>query len=130
MQRVILLRRGPIQRDQQLLQQRLERVFQNTWAQASVVAVVARPREAWHPATDVYETDEAFVVRVELAGMRAAPIEITVDEYGLHIRGSRPAPRPAAPRAYHQMGVAAGPFELEVFIGQPFDADQVRAEYD
>ncbi len=130
MQRVILMRRAPIRRDAHLLQQRLERAFQNPWSQTTVVAVVARPREIWHPATDVYETDSAFVIKVELPGMRDAEIQITLDEYGLHIHGVRREQRPSTPQAYHQMGIPSGPFELEVFIGQPFDSDRVTAEYD
>lgn len=130
MQRMIFLRRASILRDQQVLQQQLERVFQNQWAQTTVVTVVARSRDVWRPPTDVYETEHAIMVKVELPGMRDAEIELTLDEYGMHIRGARREQRPATPQYYHQMGISYGPFELEVFIGQPFDADNVTAQYD
>lgn len=130
MQQIVYLRRGAIRRDQQVLQQQLERVFQNQWSKTTVVAVVARARDVYHPPTDVLETEDAIVVTVELPGMRDATIEITVDEYGLYLRGTRREHRRTTPTYYHQMGISYGPFELEIFIGQPFDPDAVQARYD
>lgn len=130
MQRVIYLRRATTRRDQQSLQQQLERVFQNQWGQPALVAVVARARETWRPPTDVYETESAVVVKVELPGMRDAQIELTLDEYSLHIRGTREEQRPNAPQYYHQMAINYGPFEIDVFLAQPFDHDRVTAQYD
>ena len=128
MQQVIYLRRAAIRRDQQVLQHQLERVFQHQWSRTTVVSVLAR--EVYHPPTDVYETETAIIINIELPGMRDATIELTVDEYGLHVRGARREQRPAAPTYYHQMGVNYGPFELEIFVGQPFNPDAASATYD
>lgn len=130
MQRVIFLRRGVIRRDQQLLQQQLERAFDSQWTGGAVVAVVARAREIYHPPTDVFETESAVVVKIELPGMRDTPIEITVDEYGLKLRGTRREQRASTPTYYHQMGISYGPFEFELFVGRPFNPDAVTATYD
>ncbi len=130
MQRVIYLRRPLSQPDQRGLQQQLERAFQSQWAQPGALLVLARHKEIWQPPTDVYETERAFVVRVELAGMREAEIAIALDERGLRIEGQRPEHHDQRPLGYHQVGINYGAFAVEVFLGRPFDHERVSARYD
>ena len=44
---------------------------------------------AWTPNTDVYETAEALVVRMELAGIKQEDLEITLNDRLLLVRGQR-----------------------------------------
>ena len=129
MQRVIYLRRPLHRRDQRGLQQQLERAFQSQWSQPSGLVVITH-KEIWQPPTDVYETNAAIVVRVELAGMRDAEIAITLDERGLRIEGQRPEQHQERPLSYHQMGINYGAFAVEVFLAHPFDHEHVAARYD
>jgi HSP20 family protein len=129
MQRVIYLRRPLHRRDERALQQQLERAFQSQLAQPSSLTMRAR-QDFWRPPTDVYETEQAFVVRVELAGMRDAEIAITLDDRGLRIEGSRPERNDERPLGYHQMGVSYGIFAVEVFLNRSFDHERVAARYD
>jgi len=125
MQRVIYMRRPHSSRDKQLFQQELERSFQ--W---QALVVIMRDREVWRPPADVYETESAFVVKVELAGMREAEIAITLDRESLRIEGQRPERRDDRLLYYHQAGVNYGAFAVEVFLAQPVDYDNVTAHYD
>jgi len=43
----------------------------------------------WCPAADVYRTQDGWIVKVDLAGIRPADIEITIDDKLLRISGSR-----------------------------------------
>jgi len=43
----------------------------------------------WCPAADVYRTREGWIVKVDLAGIKPADIEVTVDDRVLRISGSR-----------------------------------------
>ncbi|HAX69692.1 MAG TPA: hypothetical protein DCY14_08810, partial [Anaerolineae bacterium] len=43
----------------------------------------------WRPPTDVYETGDALIVRMEIAGMRDEDFEVSVENYTLYILGSR-----------------------------------------
>lgn len=81
----------------------------------------------WSPPTDVYETDEDFVVRVEIAGMRDEDFEVNIENRTLHISGYRPDF--GGRRAYHQMEILSGRFEIEVEITVPVDVDLSAAEY-
>jgi len=43
----------------------------------------------WCPAADVYRTQDGWIVKVDLAGIRPADVEITIDGRVLRISGSR-----------------------------------------
>ena len=51
--------------------------------------------DRWQPAIDVFETEKAIVVRVELAGVRGQDVRVTVDGEWLRIRGERRPPADA-----------------------------------
>ncbi len=81
----------------------------------------------WSPPTDAYETEQACVVRVELAGMRDEDFEVAVEKNILRVSGSRPD-LPER-RAYHQMEIRFGKFATSVAIPAAVDVDNATAEY-
>ena len=81
----------------------------------------------WSPPTDVYETEENYVVRVEIAGMCEEDFEITMENKFLMISGSRPDIPER--RAYQQMEIRFGKFETAVGIPGPVDLESSRADY-
>ena len=87
------------------------------------------PRRAhlWRPPTDVYETEDAVIVRVEIGGMQEKDFSIALTGRSLVIRGIRmEAPER---RAYHQMEVFFGEFVSKVELPCAVVGDQVQAEY-
>lgn len=90
--------------------------------------------ETWQPATDVYETRDAYYVCIELAGMNpeAVDVECRDGRYVL-ISGYRGDPRPEGvegPLSVHVMEIDQGPFRREVELPDPVDVDAVDAKYD
>lgn len=85
----------------------------------------------WRPLTDIYETDEAFVVRVEVAGMREADFSINLQQRQLLISGVRGESRSDGNerRAYLQMEIPFGEFAIEVELPTPVQVEQVQATY-
>ena len=81
----------------------------------------------WRPPTDVYETQEAVVVRVEIAGMRETDFDIMLNNRQLVIRGVRN--EASERRAYHQMEIRFGEFRSEVELPHPVELDQIKAVY-
>ena len=81
----------------------------------------------WSPPTDFYETERAYVVRVEIAGMREDDFEIALEDRYVIISGSRPDVPER--RAYQQMEIRFGKFETVVGLPAPVDLDHARAEY-
>jgi HSP20 family protein len=80
----------------------------------------------WQPDVDVFETEDAFVVRAELAGVRRGELRVTVDGETLRIRGMRDGDGSRAVRL-HQMEIATGPFERSLRIPAEVDRDRVTA---
>lgn len=81
----------------------------------------------WSPPTDEYETETAYVVRVEIAGMREEDFEVLLENDTLLISGAR-SDVPDR-RAYQQMEIRFGKFATSVNIPGPVDVEQAQAEY-
>ncbi len=81
----------------------------------------------WSPPTDLFESEEALVVRVEIAGMKEEDFEVALENNVLLIAGAR-SDSPER-RAYHQMEIRFGKFATSVALPAPVDAESARAEY-
>lgn len=83
---------------------------------------------AWSPPTDLIENEQAYIIRVEVAGMRQQDFNVVLENNFLTISGTRPdAPER---RAYHQMEVRFGEFSTTVAIPGPVEAEKSTAEYE
>lgn len=82
---------------------------------------------AWRPPTDVYEIDDAIIVRVEIAGMHETDFSIILDGRYLSIRGVRQDVTER--RAYHQMEIRFGEFNVDVEMPATIDVENVQATY-
>lgn len=87
---------------------------------------VRRPH-TWHPPTDLYETEEKFIVRVEIAGMNKEEFCVSLENNILTISGVRPDM--PLKRSFHQMEILFGDFKTSIELPSPVDADSVTAEY-
>jgi len=91
--------------------------------------------EVWSPRVDVYETRDAIVLKVCVAGLDPSNIELTLsgDNKFLTIRGIRAEQDDdkAQRVKYHQLEVYYGPFERTVAIPQEVtvDRDDLSAVY-
>jgi HSP20 family molecular chaperone IbpA len=84
----------------------------------------------WQPSTDVYEIEDAFVVRMDLAGIDPKALTIVFDEGVLTVRGERPDRSRGARRAVRQLEICYGPFERKIPVSENVDAQRITAGYD
>lgn len=70
----------------------------------------------WTPNTDIFETPEKFVIRLELAGINAEEINLTLKNRELIIRGSRIEKNHPGRVYYHQMEISYGYFEKVILL--------------
>jgi len=89
--------------------------------------VAVRQHKIWRPPTDVYETDDCIVVKVEIAGMVEKDFSISLDAKRLIISGVRHDP--AAKLGYQQMEILYGQFETDVHLPRAVDEDKIEATY-
>ena len=83
--------------------------------------------DRWQPSADIYETEDAVVVRLELPGVASDEIRVNVDRDRVRVSGVRRSPDGESIRRLHQAEIAFGPFERSVQISTPFDRDRVTA---
>ena len=83
--------------------------------------------QIWQPPTDLYETDQAYIVQVEIAGMEAAEFLVSLKSRTLVIQGERYIPSKG--QAYYQMEIPSGEFITSVDLPGAIDPSAIEAEY-
>lgn len=93
-----------------------------------------RDYSAWQPAANVYETTDAYVVCVELAGVDRERLDIRVDEQRrLIICGRREKPQCehlTAEGRIHALEIADGSFARQIDLPYDIDVNAIAASYD
>lgn len=87
---------------------------------------------AWTPNTDVYDTPEGLVVKVELAGVLPQNVQVQLAGDAVIVEGVRRDPYCGATSAgyrFRQMEVEYGPFRRIVPLPHPVDAARARATF-
>jgi HSP20 family protein len=100
--------------------------LQNPYPESSRWRIISRPH-AWRPPTDVYETENAIIIRVEIAGMHETDFSISLVGRNITIRGIRQDT--SERRAYHQMEIPFGEFSTEFELPYIVNSNKVEAIY-
>jgi HSP20 family protein len=114
-------------RDPGRVQQEMEEVFRALMPSRTSAAPVQG--SLWRPPLEVFETDDALVVRAEIAGMSEEALQVVVDGNMLSIRGERPDTHQPEKRSYHEARIPYGAFGADVFVPFAVDTEQTVAEY-
>jgi HSP20 family protein len=83
----------------------------------------------WRPLTDVYESESELVVRMEIPGVEAEDLKVTLEDHMLIIRGIRRDPTPRGKKHFHKMEIILGPFERNIEIPADFNIGPTEACY-
>ncbi len=102
-------------------------VYFNEYLRGTPVGFVSAAK--WRPAADIYETEDAFVVVMDIAGVEPDGFSITFDDGVLTISGER-REQASGRREYHVMEVRVGPFERRFRFAEPVDPASLKATYD
>jgi HSP20 family protein len=90
-----------------------------------------RDRQApWMPAMDVYETDEKVVVTVELPGIKAEDVEVSVEDATLTVSGTRGFTSEVTEESYHRIERRYGSFSRAVSLPPQVDTGKVEARFE
>ncbi|MSQ47613.1 MAG: Hsp20/alpha crystallin family protein [Deltaproteobacteria bacterium] len=84
--------------------------------------------ELWSPEVDLYETEAAFILEVDLPGIREEDVEVTVDKGDLVLRGTRTVLRTATQGNFHYQERRSGRFSRRVRLPASVAQAQIRAE--
>jgi len=84
---------------------------------------------AWTPPVDIYETDEALVMKAELPGFSKDDISIELKENTLVIKGERKREDEVKEGNYHRMERSYGAFQRAFMLPMTVDQEKVKAAY-
>jgi HSP20 family protein len=107
-------------REMTQLQNRFDRLFD----------AVGGRQESWLPAVDVFDTQDAVVLKAELAGMNPDDIQIEVEDNVLTIKGERKFEEKVDEERYYRVERRFGSFQRSLALPQGVKADQIEAAYD
>ncbi|MBM3136778.1 MAG: Hsp20/alpha crystallin family protein, partial [Chloroflexi bacterium] len=89
---------------------------------------IRKRSHAWHPPTDLFETDDGYTVRLEIAGMNVEDFSILYDQNLLVVSGRRPLLNQKC--AYHRMEIPTGEFIASIELPSQVDINEATAEYE
>jgi HSP20 family protein len=84
---------------------------------------------AWSPPVDIYETDDALVMKAELPGFSKDDMHIEMKENTLVIRGERKREDEVKEGSYHRTERVYGAFQRSFLLPTTVDQEKVRASY-
>lgn len=80
--------------------------------------------------TDVFHMGDRLVIRMDLPGVSADDVDVTVQENNLIVNGTRSFPHDANDVRFVRRGIFYGDFTQRVALGRGLDVDRVSASYD
>lgn len=89
---------------------------------------IALQPHAWHPPTDLFETEEGYTVRVEIAGMREEDFSVSFMDKVITVAGRRVPLNEKC--AYHRLEIPYGEFTASVQLPADADLRAAAAEYE
>jgi HSP20 family protein len=92
-------------------------------------AAGSRVDSPWRPAADVYRSQNGWIVKFELAGVRPEDIELIVQGNRLSLRGIRRDCTALEDCRYYQMEIAYSYFERSLTLPCDLDRADVSSEY-
>ena len=82
---------------------------------------------AWAPAVDISERKDAYLVAVELPGVKAGEVEITFEDGLLTIQGERHFAHDSAEEKMHRTERHYGAFRRSITLPSHVEADKIEA---
>jgi HSP20 family protein len=85
---------------------------------------------AWAPALDISERKDAYLVTVELPGVEADDLEITMEDGLLTIQGERHFAHDSSEQQFHRVERRYGAFRRSITLPAQVLAEQIEASFD
>jgi HSP20 family protein len=83
----------------------------------------------WAPPVDIYETDDALVLKAELPGISKDDVSVEIHQNTLSLRGQRKHEAEVKEDRYHRVERAYGTFQRSFVLPTLVDQEHVQATY-
>ena len=116
-------------RDLAVLQDRMNRLFNDSVSGRGGREDDLASRGAWVPAVDIYELDGGLVLKAEIPDMRREDIDVSVENNTLTLRGERKLDNEIKQENFHRIERAYGKFVRQFSLPPTVDTSKIAAEY-
>ena len=84
---------------------------------------------SWAPPVDIYETEDAIVLKAELPGVDPKYVEVRVEDNTLFLKGERKFEKEVKEQNYHRVERSYGSFARSFSLPNSISTDKVTAEF-
>jgi HSP20 family protein len=114
--------------DLQSFQDEMNRMF-NQFFQGGTGEEAGWGVRTWAPPVDIYETDDAVILKAELPGVSKDDVSIEIHQNTLILRGQRKHEAEVKEEHYHRVERAYGTFQRSFMLPTLVDQEHVQATY-
>lgn len=97
----------------------------------AVTRMMSEPRSnrPWSPSVDVYETQDALILKADLPEVKVEDIDVRVENQTLTLRGERKFEKEENLKGYHRIERSYGEFVRSFAVPPTVDTEKVQADY-
>ena len=111
------------------LQERMNRLFDESYRGNRGAADEWALGGSWAPAVDIYEQDGNIVMKAELPGVDPDVVDIRLENNTLTLRGERKLDSEVKEDTYHRVERSYGSFSRSFTLPTVVDQGNIKAEY-
>lgn len=111
------------------LQERINRIFDDTIRTLYPTDCEELEKGTWAPAVDIYETNDSFVVSADLPGLNKDEIQIDLKDNTLTLKGEKKFEEKVSKDNYIRVERSYGSFVRSFTLPQNVDPEKIKAKY-
>lgn len=116
-------------RDVMTLQERMNRLFDQTLSRTRTDDDEGLTASMWSPAVDIFETSDSIVMKAELPGVSRDNIDIQVQDNTLMLKGERKFEREVKEENYLRIERSYGAFQRAFNLPTVVRQDKIKAVF-
>ena len=110
------------------LQDRINRIFDESFSRTADVDDDIS-MSAWKPSVDIYETDEAIILKAELPGIKKEDVSVEIKDNVLTLRGERVEDKEIKEGSYFRKERCFGTFSRAFNLQHRVQPDKIKAKF-
>jgi len=110
------------------LQDRINRIFDESFSRTADVDDDIS-MSAWKPSVDIYETDEAIILKAELPGIKTEDVSVEITDNVLTLRGERVEDKEIKEGSYFRKERCFGTFSRAFNLQHRVQPDKIKAKF-
>ena len=112
------------------IQDEMNQLFGRAVGQGSGRGQSQSGERMWAPALDISERKDAYVVTVEVPGIKADDLDITLEDGLLTIKGERRFTQESSEQQFHRVERRYGSFRRSITLPSQVQAEQIEASFE